>query len=48
MDEKNNRTVPTSFFNTTKFNPPTVEEYTLSFNQPKADMILNKLNWNGI
>mmetsp|Transcript_5906 Transcript_5906/g.5149 ORF Transcript_5906/g.5149 Transcript_5906/m.5149 type:complete len:132 (+) Transcript_5906:2731-3126(+) len=48
MDERNNRTVPTSFFNTTKYNPPTVVEYTLNFNQPKADMILAKKNWNGI
>ena len=47
LDEANNRTVPTEVFHSGKLGAGTVVEMTLNFNQPKADMILNKLNWNG-
>lgn len=47
MDEVNNRTVPTSLFQSSAFGTATITEMTLSFNQPKANMIKNKLNWNG-
>jgi hypothetical protein len=47
MDEVNNRTVPTQIFQSSAFGNATVTEMTLTFNQPKANMIKSKLNWNG-
>jgi hypothetical protein len=47
MDEKNSRAVPVSVFQTSAYGKATVTEMSLSFNQPKAEMIKNKLNWNG-
>jgi hypothetical protein len=47
MDENNNRTVPNSFFQSSAFGQASVLEMSLSFNQPKEEMIKNKLNWNG-
>jgi hypothetical protein len=47
MDENNNRTVPVSFFQSSAYGNGSVVEMTLTFNQPKAQMIKNKLNWNG-
>lgn len=47
MDENNNRTVPVEFFQSSAYGTGIVTEMTLTFNQPKANMIKNKLNWNG-
>ena len=48
MNEKSNLTVPTKVFTNPNFTKGNVNEMSLTYNQPKSDMIKKRLNWNGL
>lgn len=48
MNDRYNKTVPVSVFKGAYSPTKSVTEMTLTYNQPKAQMIVNKLNWNGV
>jgi len=48
MDETQTRNVSTSIFQSSSHGTGKVTEMSLTYNQPKADMIKNRFNWNGL
>jgi len=48
LDETQTRNVSTSIFQSSSRGTGKVTEMSLTANQPKADMIKNRMNWNGL
>ena len=48
MNEKAIQSVSTKVFTNPNYPKGTVTEMSLTYNQPKGDMIRKRLNWNGL
>lgn len=48
MNEDDTKSVSTDVFSSSKLGQGSVVEMSLSVNQPKADMISKRYNWNGL